>query len=139
MFAILGIRVLAQLFNPVTWTMAILELLEVMVLGRIRRTDTFPIYRGLIEDRAGRRHQFLLRGPIALGNLIIGHQVGLTGLWRGGNFLAFGGNDLTSNSAITSTYRNRWRVIFYVLLGLYVLIGGYAILNLDSIRHFLHR
>lgn len=105
-FAVIGFHAVSQLFNPIIWTTTIAELLEVLVLRRIRGTDTVPIYRGMVEDKNNQEYSFWFRGPIKSGNLIIGHKVKLIGNWRGGTYFVKNGFDLDINSDITSRYRN---------------------------------
>ena len=122
-FAFLGFSSLSQLFNPIIWTTSSFELLEVLVLRRISRIDSFPIYRGMVEDNNGREYAFMLRGPLDLGNLVMGHHVRLLGEWRQGTFIARQGSDLTTETAIISGYRNPWRIIFFIVLCLEVMLG----------------
>ena len=122
-FAVTGFHALSQLFNPIIWTTAIAELLEILVLRRIRGTDTVPVYRGMIEDANSREHAFWFRGPVKSGNLIVSHNVRLSGKWQGGTFLVQHGADLDSNSDILSRYRNPWKYIFFILLAIYLALG----------------
>ena len=122
-FAFIGFSSLSQLFNPIIWTTSSFELLEVLVLRRISRSDSLPVYRGMVEDNNGREYAFMLRGPLDLGNLVMGHHVRLLGEWRQGTFIARQGSDLTTETAIVSGYRNPWRIIFFVVLGLEVMLG----------------
>ena len=122
-FAFLGFSGLSQLFNPLVWTTSLFELMEVIVLRRISRKDTVTVYRGLIEDQSGREFPFFFRGPLVLGNLVEGHSVRLCGRWTGHTFDACEGNDLTTQSEITSAYRNPWKVIFVFIIILYVIMG----------------
>ncbi len=122
-FALLGFSSLSQLFNPIIWTTSCFELLEVLVLRRMSRIDSFPIYRGMVEDNNGREYVFMLRGPLDLGNLVMGHHVRLLGEWRQGTFIARQGSDLTTETAIISGYRNPWRIIFFIVLCLEVMLG----------------
>jgi len=93
------------------------------VLRRMSRIDSFPVYRGMVEDNNGREYTFMLRGPLDLGNLMIGHHVRLSGEWRQGTFIARQGSDLTTETAIISGYRNPWRIIFFIVLCLEVMLG----------------
>ena len=81
LFAVIGFASLSQLFNPIIWTTSLFELLEVMVLRHLRGTIPLPIYRGMVEDNLGREYAFMLKGPLNLGNLVLGHHVGL---WENG-------------------------------------------------------
>ena len=122
-FAFLGFLSLAQLFNPIILTTSMLELLEVIALGRIRKTDTVPVYRGIIEDSSGREYAFIMRGPLKSGNLVVGHHVRLSGERRRGTLIVRTGTDLTANGMILSSYRNPWKIVFFVVLCIYVLLG----------------
>ncbi len=122
-FAILGYPSISQLFNPIIWTTTIMELLEVIVLRRIKGTDTVPIFRGMVEDNDSQEYAFWFRGPIKSGNLVVGHNARLRGRWVTGTFMTQNGNDLTSNSAILSYYQNLWPYIFIALVIIYILLG----------------
>ncbi len=115
-FAFIGFSSLSQLLNPVVWLTSSFELLEVMVLRRMGRKDTVPVYRGMVEDSNGRERAFVLRGPLTLGNLVVGHHVRLSGHFGRGTLIAREGSDLTTETAISSGYRNPWRIIFFVAL-----------------------
>ena len=115
-FAFVGFSSLTQLFNPFIWTTSFFEFLEVLALRRIRGTDTIPVYRGTIEDGLGREQDFMLRGSLRLGNLVIGHQVRLNGQWRSGTLLVQGGENLTTTSTISINYQNPWKRIFGAVL-----------------------
>jgi len=122
-FGFLGFSSLFQMFNPIIWSTTVFELLEVLALRRIRGTDTVPIYRGMIKDDNSRQYAFMMRGPLNSGNLVVGHHVALTGAWRNGTFIVRHGNDLTVNAMISSSYRNPWRIVFFIVLLLYVGLG----------------
>lgn len=122
-FGFLGFSSLSQMFNPIIWSTTVFELLEVLALRRIRGTDTVPIYRGMVENNNSREYAFMLRGPLDLGNLVMGHHVRLLGEWKQGTFIARQGSDLTTETAIVSGYRNPWRIIFFVVLCLEVMLG----------------
>ena len=122
-FAILGYPSISQLFNPIIWTTTIMELMEVIVLRRMKGTDTVPIFRGMVEDHNSQEYAFWFRGPIRSGNLVVGHNVRLRGRWGRGTFMTQNGNDLTSNSEILSSYRNLWPYIFIALVIIYILLG----------------
>lgn len=122
-FGFLGFSSLSQMFNPIIWSTTVFELLEVLALRRIRGTDTVPIYRGMIKDNNSRQYVFMMRGPLNSGNLVVGHHVALTGAWRNGTFIVRHGNDLTINAMISSSYRNPWRIVFFIVLFLYVGLG----------------
>lgn len=136
-FAILGFRDLSQFFNPLIWSTSIFELLEVIVLRRLHGTDTIPIYRGMIEDNNSQEAAFFFRGPIRMGNFITGHNVRLSGHSARGTFFVSNGLDLTSNSEIVSDYRNPWRVIFFIMITVYIFIGITIYLNLSKIGGFI--
>ncbi|GKT09139.1 hypothetical protein [Desulforhabdus sp. TSK] len=126
-FAIIGFAAISRLFNPYAFIMTIWHIIEIFVLGGIGRTDTIPVYRGMVETLQGEEQQFLFHGPIEYGNLVVGHHVRLTGTWREGTWLVAEGYDETVRSAITTRFRNRWRVFFFVLLFvlLAVVISGW--------------
>ena len=117
-FAFLGFSSLSQLFNPIIWMTSSFELLEVMVLRRMNRVNTFPVYRGMVEDKSGEEHHFMFRGPLSLGNLVVGHHVRLSGDQREGTLVVRQGHDTTTGTAISSAYRNPWKAIFFGILGL---------------------
>lgn len=127
-FALLGLSALSQLFNPLIWSTALFELFEIVVLSRIRGTDTFPVYRGKIEGEGGQESFFIIRGPLHSGNLVTGHDVNFSGVSRRGTFYIQSGRDLTTNADITSSYRNPWRVVFVILILIYGVLG-YFIFN----------
>lgn len=129
-FAFLDFSSLSQLFNPIIWTTSILELLEVIVLGHIRKTDTLPVYRGMIEVSSGREYAFIMRGPLNLGNLVAGHHVRFAGKDRRGTFIVRTETDLTANAMILSSYRNPWKIALVVVLCLYgvLALGVYVYL-----------
>jgi hypothetical protein len=126
-FAITGFAALSHIFNPFNWTATVLELMEVLVLRRLRGSDNIPVYRGMVEDALGRESPFIFLGPLLLGNLVVGHHLRLQGTRRNGTFLVRGGTDLTTSSAISSSYRDPWRVICLILLTIYM---GLALLPL---------
>lgn len=121
-FAILGLRTLAHLFNPIIWATSLFEFFEIMVLARIRGTDQVPIYRGSVEDSNGQETLFFFRGPLNYGHLVQGNHVEFRGQNRRGTFVVRQGRDLTTNAVITSSYRNPWRVIFCILVCLYMIL-----------------
>lgn len=135
-FAIIGFRTLSMLFNPFTWSTALFEFLEILVLRRIRGSDTIPVYRGMVEDDGSREVAFIFRGPMRAGNLVAGHNVRLLGRPNRGTFVIRRGMDLTSNSEIISGYRNPWRYIFCFLLTLYIILGFGVYLNLPEIAGY---
>ena len=135
-FAIIGFRSLSQLFNPFIWSTSIFELLEIIVLRRIKGTDTVPIYRGMVEDTNSQEYSFIFRGPMRAGNLVAGHNVRLFGQRERGTFVTQNGMDMTSNSEIISDYRNPWRLIFYFILALYIIIGLGVCFNLPEIAGY---
>jgi len=122
-FAFIGFQSLSQLFNPFVWSTSFYEFIELFILRRIRGTDTEPFYRGVLEDTQSRESTFLFRGPLKTGNLVPGHNVALRGHWCGGTFEVREGTDRTTNSAITSNYRNPWRAVFSCLIVLYGILG----------------
>jgi len=132
-FAIIGFAALSQLFNPIIWTTSLFELIELAILRRIRMTNTVPIYRGLVADTQGQEHSFRLRGPLRLGNLIVGHHVTLDGRWREGTFLGRSGFDHTASTSIASDFRNPWRVIFWIMACIYVGAGITVYLHYDQL------
>ena len=117
-FAFLGFPSLSQLFNPIIWMTSSFELLEVMVLRRMNRPDTFPVYRGVVENSSGEKHNFKLTGPLSLGDLLVGHHVRLSGNQRNGTLVVRQGYDATTGTVISSAYRNPWKAIFFGILGL---------------------
>lgn len=127
-FAFLGFSSLTQLFNPIIWTTSIFELLEVIALGRIRETDTMPVYRGMIEDSSSREYAFIMRGPLNLGNLVVGHHVRFTGKDQRGTFIVQTGTDLTANGMILSSYHNPWKIVLVIVFCFYgvLAIGVYV-------------
>lgn len=140
-FAFLGISSIAQLFNPLVWTNTLLELLEVIVLRRLGGTNTVPIYRGIVEDTNDQEHVFMIRGPLIAGSLVRGHHVRFEGRTRNGTFYIREGEDQTLNARIRSGYRNPWRVIFVILIIVYLILGGfggYLFTNWPMIMSGLH-
>ena len=135
-FAIIGFRSLSQLFNPVVWSTSIFELLELLVLRNVRGNDTVPIYRGMIEDMNDQEHAFIFRGPIRSGNIVVGHNVRLSGQRDRGTFITQMGMDLTSRSEIISTYRNPWQFILCVMVILYIVGGLWVYMNLSTIKGY---
>lgn len=133
-FAIIGFATISELFNPFTWLRMILDILEVWVIGRIRGTDTIPVYRGMVENRWGQEQYFMLRGPLNLGNLVVGHHVQLRGSWLAGTFMVSRGYDVTTQSTISSRFRNGWKVVFYLMLIVYGALG-LAVLNHPAMLH----
>jgi len=119
-FAFLGFPSLSQLFNPIIWTTSMFELLEVIVLRRIRGVNTVPVYRGSVEDNQGRERAFMFRGPLNSANMVLGHHVTLSGKWERDTFMIRRGRDHTTNAVITSGYRNPWRAAFFVVLFLHI-------------------
>jgi hypothetical protein len=115
-FAIVGFSTLARILNPVAWTTAIFQILEVLVLRRIGQSNQLPVYRGMIEDYQGRSYAFKMTGPLKTGNLIQGHRVQLRGKWNRGTFTIKDGQDETTNSDITSTQIDHWKWIFFLML-----------------------
>ena len=122
-FGILGIHSLSQLFNPIIWTSSIFRVMEVFLLRNIRGSDTLPVYRGTIEDASGIEQHFMIRGPLIGGNLIVGSRVRMTGKWQNGTLYALYGEDTSSQTAIRTSYSDPWKIIFFVLLTLYVALG----------------
>jgi len=136
-FAIVGFQSISHMFNPISWSTALFEFLEVLVLGRMRGNNTIPIYRGMIEDTQSLEYAFLFRGPIGSGNLIVGHHVRLTGNFDRGTFITQNGMDLTSHSEILSTHRNPWNVIFCFLMLILLGIGITMYLNLPYMEGYI--
>ena len=134
-FAIIGFQTLSQLFNPITWTHTLTEMVEVVVLRRFRSDDRVPIFRGMVEDRNNQEYSFLMYGPLQSGNLIIGQVIELNGQWQNGSFLVQNGNDLDTGAAIISSYRNPWRVIFFSLLSFMAILGVLLLLNWNHIQN----
>jgi hypothetical protein len=132
-FAIIGFQTLSQFFNPLTWTLAITEIVEVIVLRRFRSDDRIPIFRGMIEDRNSREHSFMILGPLHRGNIFVGQNIELTGQWHRGSFIARNGVDLTTSAEITSAYRDPWRGIFCAVLCLEALLGLLLLVNWQNI------
>ena len=132
-FAFLGFSSLSQLFNPIIWMTSSFELLEVIVLRRMNRGDTIPVYRGMVEDNHGQEHAFMLRGPLSLGNLVVGHHVRLSGRQREGTLVVRQGHDATTGTAISSAYRNPWKAILYGILGLDAMTALAAFLYFNGI------
>lgn len=122
-FAFLGFSSLTQLFNPIIWTTSIFELLEVIALGRIRKTDTVPVYRGMIEDSSGSEYAFIMRGSLNSGNLVVGHHVRLSGKRQRGTLIVRTGTDLTANGMILSSYHNPWKIVLVIVLCLYAVLA----------------
>ena len=120
-FAILRFSILAQLFNPITWTGTLLELFEVLVLRRHGIPDNLVVYRGMVRDSENRSYAFVMYGNLVTGNLIEGHRVSLRGDWRErrtdrGTFYVAEGHDMETGAPITTSYGNPWRVVFFILL-----------------------
>ena len=115
-FAIIGFAALSRFFSPYAFISTIWRLIELLVLGGVGRTDTTPVYRGMVETEHGEERQFLFRGPFESGNLVVGHHVQLTGTWREGTLIVTQGYDNTVRSAITTRFRNRWKAFFFLLL-----------------------
>ena len=134
-FAIIGFQTLSQLFNPITWTHTLTEMVEVVVLRRFRSDDRIPIFRGMVEDRNNQEYSFLLYGPLQSGNLFVGQLIEFNGQWQNGSFFVQNGNDLNTNAAITSSYRNPWRAIFFSLLGFTAILGVLLLLNWNHIQN----
>jgi len=135
-FMVLRFSTLADLFNPVNWTSGILRVWEILVLRRIRGTDTTPVYRGMVEDQHGQPCPFVLLGPLDLGNLVEGHDVEFSGRRCGGTFRVKKGYDLTSRSEITSAYRNPWKVIFFIMMTIYLVAGVWLIFNAQKLKAY---
>lgn len=123
-FAIIGFAALSRFFNPYLFLNAVWRIIEVFVLGGIGRVHTIPVYRGMIETREGAEFQFLFYGPIEYGNLVVGHHVSLSGKMRSGTLIVAEGYDDTVGSAITSRFRNRWKIFFFILLAILIIAAG---------------
>ncbi len=136
-FAVIGFRTLSQFFNPLTWTLAITEIMEVIVLRRFRSDDRIPVFRGMVEDRDSREHSFMMFGPLERGNIFVGQNIELSGQWHQGSFMVQNGLDLTTGARITSAYRNPWRVAFFVIAGLWLISCVLVFLNLENIGGLL--
>jgi hypothetical protein len=113
---ILGFSNVAAVFNPVSWTHFISEMLEVVFLRRIGLNSMVPIYRGMIQLASGNDVHFQFFGPLRLGNLIQGHRIRFQGRMQGGNFVARSGVDLDTSAEISSGHRDPWPIIFAFLL-----------------------
>lgn len=113
---VLGFPNVAAVFNPVSWTHFISEMLEVVFLRRIGLNTMVPVYRGMIQLASGNDVHFQFLGPLRLGNLIQGQRVRFQGRMAGGNFIAESGFDLDTSARIRSGYRNPWPMIFVFLL-----------------------
>lgn len=143
-FSIIRLQPLAHMFNPLTWTVALIELMEIFVIGRLRRSDQQAIYRGVIRDDGHNLYNFYLWGLLRTGNLIKGHRVSFTGVWRIGNrrnqdergtLEVESGMDLSTRSSITSNWGNPWRNIFYILLLLSLGLIGWGWMNSGKITN----
>lgn len=136
-FAVIGFSSLSHLFNPVTWSIAVFEMMEILVLRRIGQSNLTPVYRGIVEDVGYQPFNFRMRGPLRMGNLIAGHLVRLSGRWERGTLLVQEGTDITTNAAIVSDHRNPWQVLFYILsvlngamiLGLLIVLRKGVVIN----------
>ncbi len=144
-FAIVRFPTLSQLFNPFAWTIALIELLEVIVLRYISRTDTVPEYTGVLSDRNDVLYSFFMRGPLDGGALQVGHHVRFNGRWNRNIFIVRDGTDLTTQAAISSRYRDPWKYPFFAMLVLYAGLGISISMNFDQItllynnmRDFFH-
>lgn len=136
-FAVVGFQGLSHLFNPVIWSTSIFELLEVLVLGRMRGVNTVPIYRGMIEDTQSSEYAFMFRGPLRAGNFVVGHHVRLTGYSNRGTFIVRNGIDLTSRSEILSTWVNPWRNVFWFLILFLIVLGLLLYINLPQLESYV--
>ena len=132
-FAVIGFRTLSQFFNPLTWTVAIAEIMEVVVLRRFRSDDRIPVFRGMVEDRESGEHSFMMLGPLHRGNIFVGQNVEFAGHWHQGSFIVREGADLTTGARITSAYRDPWRMAFFLVAGLFLISVFMLYLNLDTI------
>lgn len=119
---ILGFPNVAGVFNPVSWTHFISEMLEVVFLRRIGLNSMVPVYRGMVQLASGNDVHFQFFGPLRLGNLIQGHRIRFQGRMQGGNFVARSGTDLDTSAQISSGHRDPWPMIFAFLL---VVSGGF--------------
>lgn len=144
-FAILRLPGLAQLFNPIAWTSTLFGFFEVLVLGRIGRSDHQVIYRGLIRDDEHNLYAFCMFGGLVTGNFVEGHRVSLYGQWRTdrgagpherGTFYVNRGEDIETGSSITSSYRNPWRVVFYILLTIFAGLLVFGAIFLPGIASY---
>jgi hypothetical protein len=136
-FAIIGFQTLSQFFNPLIWTLALAELLEVVVLRRLRSDDKIPVMRGMIVDSENQEHFFIMYGPLQRGHIIEGQNIRLTGRWDRGSFIAREGLDLTTRAEIRTSYRNRWQGIFYFLFCLAISTGFLLFINWNFIENIL--
>jgi hypothetical protein len=113
---ILGFTNVAAVFNPVSWTHFISEMLEVVFLKRIGFNNMVPVYRGMVQLVSGNDVHFQFFGPLRLGNLIEGHRIRFQGRMQGGNFIARSGMDLDTSAQISSGHRDPWPIIFAFIL-----------------------
>ena len=137
---------LSQLFNPIIWTTVILNFFEVLVLGRVGRSDNEVIYRGIIRDDDHNLYNFCMIGRLVTGNFIEGHRVSLYGRWRRGPDNGFSnrgtlyverGNDLDTGSSISSAFRNSWPTVFWILLLLFIFVLGLICFNFQSLSTYI--
>ncbi len=122
-FAVIGFGGVARIFNPIAWSTAIFELLEIIALRRVSGALTVPIYRGMVEDEQSRQYAFMVQGPLAEGNLVLGHQVEFIGTNRRGTFIVSQGRDLTVRNDIVIRNRLKWRIILCMTLSIYCFVG----------------
>ncbi len=122
-FAVIGFGGIARIFNPIAWSTTILELLEIFALRRVSGAHTVPIYRGMVEDEQSRLYAFMLQGPLAGGNLVLGHQVEFSGNSSRGTFIVSQGRDITTQNDIVIRGRLKWRIILCMTLAIYCFVG----------------
>lgn len=147
-FSIVRLQPLAHMFNPIAWMVAMIELMEIFVIGRLRHNDQSAIYRGVIRDDDHHLYIFYLRGLLRTGNLIKGHRVSFQGTWRLGNrgnndergtLEVSRGMDLSTGSSITSNWGNPWRNIFFVLLVIFFVLAAWLVMHSGAINIFLNQ
>jgi len=125
-FGIVGFPSIAHLLNPFSWTTALAELLEVLVLSRLRGGQNLPVYRGTIQAEGGNQRSFMMIGPFRDGDFTVGDTVELYGSERSRAFRVERAQNCTTGSMVTSQYRNRWPFVLRIVAFIYALIGGYA-------------
>ena len=122
-FAVIGFGGVSRVLNPIAWSTAIFELLEIFVMRGFRSTHTVPMYRGMVEDEQSRQYAFMLQGPLSGGNLVLGHQVEFSGRNSRGTFIVSQGRDITARNDIVIRSRLKWRIILCITLAIYVFAG----------------
>ncbi len=118
---------LAGMLNPFAWTTALAELLELLVLSRLRGGQNVPVYRGTIRIEGGIQRSFIMVGPFRDGDFEVGDDVEFTGITRNGAFHVSSCRNVTTSSTVVSQYRNRWPLVLRVVMFVYLFFGGYLL------------